>query len=77
LVKIHDKFSSSPQYKKIVFYLQNIECPLDLIQEKARYLKIQVIKYSIMNENIYWKYPFGIFLNCIVEYEIVGIIDEF
>jgi hypothetical protein len=30
-----------------------------------------------MNENIYWKDPLGIFLNCVVEYETAGIIDEF
>jgi hypothetical protein len=30
-----------------------------------------------MNENIYWKDPLGIFLNCIIEDDTVGIIDEF
>jgi hypothetical protein len=77
LVKIHDKFSSSPWYKNIVFYLQNLECPSDFSQAKARSLKLQAIKYCIMNENIYWKDPLGIFLNCIVEDETAGIIDEF
>jgi hypothetical protein len=43
LIKVHVKFSLSPWYKVIVFYLQTLECPLDFSQEKARSLKLQAI----------------------------------
>jgi hypothetical protein len=57
--------------------LQNLKRPSDSSQEKARSLKLQAIKYCIVNENIYWKYPLVIFLNFIVEDGSVGIIDKF
>jgi len=60
-----------------VFYLQTLECPPDFSQAKARSLQLQEIKYWIIDENIYWKHPLEIFLNCIVEEEIEGIIDVF
>jgi hypothetical protein len=77
IIKVQDKFSSSPWYKDIVFYLQTLECPPDFSQSKARSLKLQAIKYCIIDEKIYWKDPLGILLNCIVEEETEGIIDEF
>jgi len=40
-------------------------------------LKLQIIKYCIIDENNYWKEPLDIFLNCIVEEETEGIIYEF
>jgi len=77
LKKVHDKFSLSPWYKDIVSYLQTLECPSHLNQAKATSLKLQETKYCIFYEKIYWKNPLGILLNCIVEEEIQGIINEF
>jgi hypothetical protein len=56
--------------------LKNLERPSDFSQEKAISLKLQEIKYCVMNENTYWKDPLGIFLDCVVEYETAGIIDR-
>jgi hypothetical protein len=60
-----------------VFYLQTLEFPPDFSQAKARTLKLHSIKYCIIDENLYWKDPLGILLNCIFQEETKGIIDEF
>jgi hypothetical protein len=62
-----------------VFYLQNLQCPTDWDKDKARSIniKLKVVKYCIIDEQLFWKYPGGILLNCITEEKTQDIINEF
>jgi hypothetical protein len=44
---------------------------------KERTLKLQAIKYCIINAKLYWKDPLGFLLCCLTESETEGVIDEF
>lgn len=35
------------------------------------------MKYCILNENLYWKYPLNILLLCLTESETKGVIERF
>ncbi len=69
-------FKDSVWYKDIIFYLQNLQCPLD---GKAQYrsLKLKSLKYCILQEKLYWEYPGGILLDFINEIQMPEIINEF
>jgi hypothetical protein len=44
---------------------------------KARTLKLQAIKYCIVDAKLHWKDPLGLLLNFLTESETKGVIDEF
>jgi hypothetical protein len=64
-------------YKYIIFYLQHLECPIHLEKSKEISLRLIVIKNCILQENIYWKDPICILLNCVVEEKTEVIVNEF
>ena len=39
--------------------------------------EIQLIKYCIVDEKLYWKDPLGFLLSCLVETKIEKVIDDF
>ena len=61
-LQVFEKYSSSPWYKNIIYFLQHFECPLDVKKTKARSLKLKAIKFFISNESLYWRDPAGIML---------------
>jgi hypothetical protein len=65
LLQVDPKFSQSDWYKDIVFYLQNLQCSTDWDKAKDRSIKLKVVKYYIIDEQLFWKDPGGILLNCI------------
>jgi hypothetical protein len=75
--KINEKFSSSKWYQNIIFYLQNLQCPPNLTPPKTISLKLKVVKYCIINEQLYWRDPLGFLLTCLIESETENVIDEF
>ena len=46
-------------------------------KNRARFIKLKVVKYYILNGCLYWKYPKGILLNCLLEDEAKKISKEF
>jgi hypothetical protein len=44
---------------------------------KARMLKLHAVKYGIMESQLYWKYPLGFLLRCLVESEMERVINKF
>jgi hypothetical protein len=44
---------------------------------KARTLKLHVIKYCIIDNQLYWKDPIGFLLRCLIESETENDINEF
>jgi hypothetical protein len=47
----------------------NFQCPSYFDKSKIISLKIKVVKYCIINQNLFWKDPNGIFLKCIDQEE--------
>jgi hypothetical protein len=64
-----DKYSLSPWYRDIIYFLQHLECPPELEKSKTRSLKLKVVKYCNLNQNLYWKDTVGILLKCLDEDE--------
>jgi len=66
-IRIEEKFASSDWYKDIMSYLLTLKCPSDLSPSKDRTLKLHAVKYCISESQLYWKYPLGFLLVCLVE----------
>jgi hypothetical protein len=77
MIQIEDKFSSFAWYYNIVSYLLTLQCPNDMTPSKARTLKLQTIKYCIIDGQLYWKGPLGFLLCCLTEPETKRVINEF
>jgi hypothetical protein len=75
--RIEEKFASSGWYKYIVLYLLTLNFPSDLSPSKAKPLKLHVVKYYISKSQLFWKYPLGFQLVCLVELETEKVINEF
>jgi hypothetical protein len=48
-----------------------------LSKTKASILKLKEAKFCILNQFMYWKYPGGILLSCLLEGEVEKTIREF
>jgi hypothetical protein len=68
-MQVSKKYSSSPWYRYVIYFLQHLECPLDLKKMRARSVKLKSIKFCILNQNLYWRDPVGILLKCLDEDE--------
>jgi hypothetical protein len=44
---------------------------------KERTLKLHVVKYCIIDNQLYWKDPLGFLLRCLIESEMENVINEF
>jgi hypothetical protein len=44
---------------------------------KARFLKLKAVKFCVLDNSLYWKYPGGILLSCLLEDEAKRAIQEF
>jgi hypothetical protein len=66
---VNNKYASSPWYKDIVFFLLNFQSPHELDKSKFRSLKLRLVKYCIVDQIMFWKYPNGILLRCVDEEE--------
>jgi hypothetical protein len=75
--QISQKFLDSAWYADIIFVLKNLQAPPEFSKTKAMFLKLKEEKFCIVNESLYWKYPGGILLNCLIEGEVEKTIREF
>ena len=57
--------------------LQHLSPPPGMSKSKGRSLKLKSAKYCILNSALYWKYPGGIMLNCLVEDEAQQVMHDF
>ena len=51
--EISEAFSDSPWYEDIIFLLLNLQVPPGLSRTKARFLKLKVVRFCIL-DNIYF-----------------------
>jgi hypothetical protein len=68
-MQVSKNYSSSPWYKDIIYFLHYLELAPDLKKTRARSLKLKAIKFSIFNQNLYWRDLVGILLKCLDENE--------
>ena len=76
-LQVLSNFSSSNWYKDIIYVLQHLQAPVEMDKNRARFVKLKVVKYCIINGYLYWKDPSGILLNCLLEDEVKQMIKEF
>jgi hypothetical protein len=74
---VREVFLNSPWYEDLIFVLHNLQAPPGLTKTKARFLKWKALKLSILEGNLYWKYPRGILLNYLLKDEAEKVLQEF
>lgn len=57
--------------------LHNLKAPLGLTKTKARFIKLKVVKFCILNENLLWKDASGVLLNFLLKNEVNRVMQEF
>jgi hypothetical protein len=66
-LQVFEKYSYSPWYNNIIYFIQNFESPPDVKKTKSRSLKLKSIRFFISNQNLYWRDLPGILLRCLDE----------
>jgi hypothetical protein len=64
-------------YKDIIFFLQKLQPPDGMGKSKVRSLKLNSIKYCLIDQVLYWKYPLGVLLRCLDPQEAQRIMYDF
>jgi hypothetical protein len=77
MTQIQGKVSSSTCYCDIFSYLLTLKCPDDMTPSKERTFKLHVVKYCIIDAQLYWKDPLGFLLSFLIASETKGVINEF
>jgi hypothetical protein len=70
-------FLNSPWYADLIFVLHNFQAPPGLTKTKARFWKLKALNFFILEGNLYWKDPGGIFLNCLLKDEFDKVLQDF
>jgi hypothetical protein len=66
-----------PWYKDIIYFLQKLRPPDSLQRNKARALKLQAVRYCLIDQVLYWKDLLGVLLKCMDPREVDKIMVEF
>jgi hypothetical protein len=64
-------------YKDIIHFLQELWSPEGIRKRKARALKLKAIRYFLIDQVLYWKYPLGMLLRCLYPQESQKIMFDF
>jgi hypothetical protein len=64
-------------YKHIIYFLQKLQPPDGMEKNKVRALKLKSIKYFLIDQVLYWKYPLGLLLRCLDPQEAQNIMSDF
>jgi hypothetical protein len=70
-------YLSSPWYKDIVYFLQNLQAPPNFDKSKIVSLKLKSMNYCIFNQELFWRDPNIILLKCVDEGESKQIVTYF
>jgi len=66
-----------PWYKDVIYFLQELWPPDGLQRNKAKALKLKVVRYCLIDQVLYWKDPLGLLLKCVDPQEADRIMVEF
>jgi hypothetical protein len=64
-------------YKDIISFLWKLHPPNGMEKRKVRDLKLISIKYSLIDQVLYWKDPLGVLLRCLDPQEAQNIMFDF
>ncbi len=74
---VENHFMNSSWYVNIIFVLLNLNTPPGLSKTKARFLKLKVVNYCIIDKCIYWNNASGLLLKCLPENDAEKVKHEF
>jgi hypothetical protein len=74
---VKEVFLNSPWYADLIFVLHNLQARPSLTKTKSRFLKLEALKFCILEGNLYWKDPGGILLNCLLKDEVDKVLQDF
>ena len=75
--EISEAFSDSPWYADIIFVLLNLQDPPGLSRTKARFLKLKVVRFCILDNVLFWKDHSGILLIFLLKNNITKYYNNF
>ena len=52
-LQVLPSFQTSLWYKDIIFVLQNLQAPVDMEKNRARFIKLKAVKYCVLNGCLY------------------------
>ena len=61
--QLDEAFMASPWYAILIYVSFNLNAPTDPTKRKAIFLKLEVVKFFIVDNVLYWKDAGGITLN--------------
>ena len=66
---VEDHFMNSPWYADIIYVFLKFNTPPSLTKTKARFFKLKVVNYCIIDKCLYWKNASGVLLKCLPEFD--------
>ena len=60
----------------VIYYLKTLECPTYLTKSEGNSVREKVVNYYIHDNELYWKYPQGVLLKCVIKDEDPKLIQE-
>jgi hypothetical protein len=75
--KVKEVLLNSLWYADLIFVLHNLQAPSGLTNTKAIFIKLKALKLCILEANLYWKDPGGIFLNFLLKDKDDKVLQEF
>ena len=74
---VENHFMNSSWYDDILYVFLNLNTPLGLSKTKARFLKLKVVNYYIVDKYLYWKNPSAILLKFFPDNDAEKVKHEF
>lgn len=62
---INEEYLASPWYADLLYVLLNLNSRPGLSKTKARFFKLKVVKFFIVDSTFYWKDDGGVLLKCL------------
>lgn len=75
--EISAAFLDSTWYVDIIFVLLNLQAPPGFSRTKDRFLKQKEVRFSILDNVLFWRDHSGILLNCLLKEEADKTLEEF
>ena len=76
-LQIDESFLNSPWYVDILYVLFNFNAPPTLSKTKARFIKLKVVRFCILEKVLYWKDIGGILIKCLLKDDADKVMPEF
>lgn len=71
------KLENDEWYYDIIYYLHNLTTPPRLVDHKRRAVRLEIVKYCLIQEGLSWMSPNGVILQCVSKDESQNLIKKF